>query len=111
MSQPLYSIPAATQEGHADFAHLAAGGQFFRELDPYRLYLKYDDTRVPDWETATKYIWCPPGKVVVEMLSAPEKVGELYIPERMKETYNDELGDPIPGIEPRRTPDQRPTGR
>lgn len=98
----LYSLPSTFTEGHFDPSSIATPGTtFFRELDPYRLYLKYDETKIPDGETARKFLWCPPGKVVVEMLQAPEKVGELYIPERMRETYHHDItGEAVAGIEP-----------
>src|SRR5689334_23363476 len=99
MNQTLYSLPDRfTAPGSFDPASIATPSTTLRwELDPYRLYLKYDETKIPNWELAACHIWCPPGKVVVEMLQAPEKLGQLYIPDRMRETYNDELGDPVAG--------------
>lgn len=99
----LYSLPHSfTQGRHCDYSDiLATGGTLYQEWDPYTLYLRYDHESIPDWRAASKHLWCPAGKVVVEMLQVPEKVGNIYLPQTMRETHHHEYtGQPIAGLEP-----------
>lgn len=66
-------------------------------LDPLRIFLQFDEEKIPDISGVS--LKCSPGCVAVEMLQASDKFGSLYVPERAKRTYHDE-DDPIAGFEP-----------
>lgn len=65
------------------------------------VYLEYDDSEMPDYVAASQCIFPPPGMVVVAMLPAKQKTsGGVELLQSTLETYWDEDGNPVGGIEP-----------
>jgi len=69
------------------------------QLDPLRIHLDYDPKQFPDWEAGSRNIKAMPGCVVCEALSPAEKIGSLYVPDRVKHTYYED-DEPFAGFEP-----------
>lgn len=68
-------------------------------LDPLLIYLKHDQDDLPDFEAASRAISAAPGIVVCETLRGSDKVGSLYIPDRVSYTYYED-DEPFAGFEP-----------
>ncbi len=81
----------------SDFVAAIANPVLQEEEDPYLFYLACDDSDLPDWELANKYLRPAPGVVIVEMLPAPKQIGGILLPEVMRETRTED--EAIPGFE------------